>query len=59
MSVLARIPASTPSAPAQAVHMADRAVELGYTNVSTGYEPPTATHVVTGTAPQVPNHPGQ
>lgn len=59
MSVLARIPASTPSAPVTVVHMAEQARDFGYTNVTTGYEPPTATHVVTGTPPQVPNHPGR
>jgi hypothetical protein len=52
-----RIPNSTPGAASTTVHAAETARELGYTNVQTGYEPPTKTHVVTGTPPAVPNTP--
>lgn len=52
-----RIPASTPNAAATTVAKAEQARELGYTNVQTGYEPPTQTHVITGTPPNVPETP--
>jgi hypothetical protein len=35
-------------------HDAER---LGFTNVQTGYEPPTGMHTVTGTPPVVPDTP--
>lgn len=52
-----RIPNSTPGAATTTIAKAEQARELGYTNVHTGYEPPTDTHVVTGTPPPVPETP--
>jgi len=58
-----RIPASTPGSATTTVHMAETARDLGYTNVHTSYEPAhdghPATHVVDGTPPKIPDHPGR
>jgi hypothetical protein len=54
---LFRIPAASHDAPSRVVQAANTARQLGCTDVTAGYEPPSDTYVVNGEPPAVPDSP--